>query len=90
MPPIVSAGYRWSLLLGMIATSTVAMLLLSDLNSYSTDHLYFRETRAYLSLLMGGTMAIIMLLSMLGTQTGCRSGWSGVRWRSRTSPLCVP
>lgn len=63
---------RYSRLLAMVATSTVAMFLLSYLNSYSTDHLFFSETRAYMALLMGGVMAVIMLLFMLATHTDRR------------------
>jgi uncharacterized protein (DUF305 family) len=50
----------------MIATSTVVMFGLMYLNTYQTDHLFFSETRAYMALLMGATMAIIMLDFMLG------------------------
>ena len=50
----------------MIATSTAAMFGLMYLNTYQTDHLFFSETRVYMALLMGATMAIIMLGFMLG------------------------
>ncbi len=50
---------------GMILTSTVVMFLFTYLNSYNTDHLFFSETRLYMSLLMGATMAVIMLGFML-------------------------
>lgn len=50
----------------MIATSTAAMFGLMYLNTYQTDHLFFSETRMYMALLMGATMAIIMLGFMLG------------------------
>lgn len=49
----------------MIATSVIAMLGLMYLNTYQVDHLYFSETRAYMALVMGATMALIMLLYML-------------------------
>ena len=49
----------------MIATSTVVMFGLMYLNTYALDHLYFSETRAYMALLMGATMAVIMLGFML-------------------------
>jgi predicted nucleotidyltransferase len=45
----------------MIATSTVIMLVLMYLNTYQADHIYFSETRAYMALVMGAAMAIIML-----------------------------
>ena len=49
----------------MIATSTVVMFGLMYLNTYALDHIFFSETRAYMALLMGATMAIIMLAFML-------------------------
>ena len=45
----------------MIFTSTVVMFGLMYLNTYALDHVYFSETRAYMALLMGATMAVIML-----------------------------
>ncbi|MFG0255004.1 MAG: DUF305 domain-containing protein, partial [Rhodopirellula sp. JB053] len=50
----------------MIATSTAVMLLLMYLNTYAIDHVYWSETRFYMELVMGATMAMIMLSFMLG------------------------
>ncbi|HCJ30050.1 MAG TPA: DUF305 domain-containing protein [Pseudomonas sp.] len=50
----------------MIATSTLVMFGLMYLNVFQLDHIYFSETRAYMALVMGATMAIIMLAYMLG------------------------
>ncbi|MGB3736464.1 MAG: DUF305 domain-containing protein [Ilumatobacter sp.] len=50
----------------MIATSTLVMFVLMYLNTYAWDHVRFSETRAYMAVLMGGVMAIIMLGFMLG------------------------
>jgi len=49
----------------MIATSTVVMFGLMYLNTYLWTHVFWSETRAYMALLMGATMAIIMLGYML-------------------------
>lgn len=49
----------------MIATSTVVMFGLMYLNTYLLTHVFWSETRAYMALLMGATMAIIMLAFML-------------------------
>jgi hypothetical protein len=49
----------------MIATSTVAMFGLMYLNTYAWDHVRWSETRAYMALVMGATMAVIMLGFML-------------------------
>ena len=48
----------------MIATSTVVMFGLMYLNTYSFGHLFFSETRLYMALLMGASMAIVMLSFM--------------------------
>jgi uncharacterized protein (DUF305 family) len=48
----------------MIATSTFAMLGLMYLNTYQWDHVFFSETRTYMALVMGATMAVIMLTYM--------------------------
>jgi uncharacterized protein (DUF305 family) len=50
----------------MIATSTLVMFGLMYLNVYQLDHIFFSETRAYMALIMGATMAAIMLAFMLG------------------------
>jgi hypothetical protein len=49
----------------MIATSTTVMYTLTYLNTYQFDHVYFSETRLYMSLLMGASMAVVMLTFML-------------------------
>ena len=49
----------------MIATSTLFMFVLMYLNTYQLSHVFFSETRTYMALYMGATMAVIMLLFML-------------------------
>jgi hypothetical protein len=49
----------------MIATSTVVMFILMYLNTFLWTHIFWSETRAYMAVLMGATMAIIMLAFML-------------------------
>jgi len=48
----------------MIATSTLVMFGLMYLSTYSLDHVFFSETRAYMAVLMGATMAVVMLAFM--------------------------
>lgn len=48
----------------MIATSTIVMFGLMYLNTYSWTHVFYSETRTYMALLMGATMAIVMLAFM--------------------------
>ena len=50
----------------MVATSTLVMFALMYLNTYALDHVFFSETRAYMALLMGSVMALIMLAFMSG------------------------
>ncbi len=50
----------------MIATSTVVMFGLMYLNTYALDHVFFSQTRAWMALYMGASMAVIMLAFMLG------------------------
>jgi len=53
----------------MIATSTLVMYGLMYLNTYALDHVWFSETRAWMALMMGATMAVIMLSFMLPMYT---------------------
>ena len=50
----------------MILTSTVVMFILMYLNTYAWEHVFYSETRVYMAILMGATMAVIMLAYMLG------------------------
>ncbi|MBA6421861.1 DUF305 domain-containing protein [Pseudomonas sp. 5Ae-yellow] len=50
----------------MITTSTIVMFGLMYANSYTWEHLYYSESRAYMALYMGAAMAVIMLSFMLG------------------------
>lgn len=49
----------------MIVTSIVVMFGLIYLNTFSIDHIFWSQTRAWMALLMGATMAVIMLAFML-------------------------
>ena len=57
----------------MIATSTAVMYGLTYLNSYRLDHVFYSETRLYMSLLMGASMAVVMLTFMLHMHTSRRA-----------------
>lgn len=48
----------------MIATSMAMMFLFTYLNSMSASHVWFSETRAYMTVLMGAGMAVVMLSFM--------------------------
>lgn len=50
----------------MIGTSTLVMFGLMYLNTHAWEHIFYSETRAYMAIVMGSAMAIIMLAFMLG------------------------
>ncbi|HUG02450.1 MAG TPA: DUF305 domain-containing protein [Longimicrobiales bacterium] len=58
--------------LAMIATATAIMLGLMYLNTFALDHVFWSETRFYMTLVMGATMAVVMLLFMLHMYTDKR------------------
>jgi uncharacterized protein (DUF305 family) len=45
----------------MILASTIVMFVLMYLNTYAIEHIWFSQTRAWMALLMGATMAALML-----------------------------
>lgn len=49
----------------MIGCSTLVMFGLMYLNTYALDHIFFSQTRAWMALVMGSVMAVIMLSFML-------------------------
>ncbi len=49
----------------MIITSMVVMYMAMYLNNYAWDHIFWSETRAYMVLIMGAIMAVVMLLFMI-------------------------
>ncbi|MCH4812605.1 DUF305 domain-containing protein [Vreelandella neptunia] len=49
----------------MVATSTIIMYGLMYLNTYAFDHVFWSETRAWIALVMGAVMAVVMLSFML-------------------------
>ena len=48
----------------MIATSTAMMFGLMYLNTYAIDHVEFSQTRMWMALVMGATMALVMIAFM--------------------------
>ena len=55
---------KYSTFFMMIAASTVIMYGLMYLNVYAADHIFFSQTRAWMAVVMGATMAIVMLAFM--------------------------
>ncbi|MBX9700900.1 MAG: DUF305 domain-containing protein [Acetobacteraceae bacterium] len=57
----------------MIAASTMVMFGLMYLNTWAWDHVLFSQTRAWMALLMGAAMAIVMLGFMWSMYRGTRT-----------------
>ena len=58
-------GIYWRFM-AMVATSTAIMFGLMYLNTYELDHVFWSETRFWMTFVMGGMMMIVMLLFMWG------------------------
>lgn len=56
----------------MIASAVLVMFGLKYTSTYALSHVWFSETRAWMALMMGGAMAIVMLLFMLGMYRNTR------------------
>ncbi len=59
--PGTQRGMGYGRFAAMIATSTVVMFGLMYLNTYALDHVRYSQTRTWMALLMGATMALIMI-----------------------------
>jgi len=57
----------------MIATSTIVMFGLMYLNTYALSHVEYSQTRTWMAVVMGATMAIIMLGFMWGMYKNMRA-----------------
>ena len=58
-------GNYWRFM-AMVATSTAIMFGLMYVNTYELDHVFWSETRFWMTFVMGGMMMIVMLLFMWG------------------------
>lgn len=54
-------GMSYRRFFAMIIVSTVVMFGLMYLNTYALDHVEFSQTRSWMALVMGATMALIMI-----------------------------
>lgn len=55
---------KYSTFFMMIGAGTIIMYGLMYLNVYAADHIFFSQTRAWMAVIMGATMAIVMLAFM--------------------------
>ncbi len=56
-----SSGTGYGRFAAMIATSTIVMFGLMYLNTYTWSHVEYSQTRTWMAVVMGATMAVIML-----------------------------
>ena len=70
---------------GMIGTSTLVMFALMYLNTYLWPHLFYSETRAYMAVLMGAAMAIIMLCFMMSMYANRAANIAILPWKRRST-----
>ncbi|MBP0447684.1 DUF305 domain-containing protein [Roseomonas sp. SSH11] len=78
----------------MIATSTVIMFGLMYLNTYALDHIHYSQTRTWMAVVMGATMALIMISFMwsmyknrsanIGIALGSVAVFAGALWLVRS------
>lgn len=57
-------GMSYGRFAAMIAASTVVMYGLMYLNTYEPDHVFYSQTRLWMAIVMGATMAVLMLAFM--------------------------
>lgn len=61
--------------MAMIGTSTAIMFGLMYLNTYELGHVFWSETRFWMTFVMGAVMAVIMLLFMWGMYRNQTKNW---------------
>ena len=59
-------GANYWRFMAMVATSTVIMFFLMYANTYDVDHIFWSETRFWMTIVMGAMMMVVMLLFMWG------------------------
>lgn len=87
-------GMGYGRFAAMVATSTVVMFGLMYLNTYAFEHVRFSQTRAWMAVVMGATMGIVMLGFMWGMYgnrrlnlailAGCAVLFAGALWLVRS------
>jgi hypothetical protein len=87
-------GMGYGRFAAMIATSTIVMFGLMYLNTYALEHVRYSQTRTWMALLMGATMALIMIGFMwgmyknkaanLGIVAGAALVFAGALWLVRS------
>lgn len=66
------SGMNYGRFGAMIITSTIIMFALMYLNTYALSHVDFSQTRTWMAVVMGASMAIVMLSFMWSMYKGTR------------------
>ncbi|UXC91485.1 DUF305 domain-containing protein [Sphingobium sp. RSMS] len=66
------SGMNYGRFAAMIITSTIIMFALMYLNTYALSHVDFSQTRTWMAVVMGASMAIVMLSFMWSMYKGTR------------------
>ena len=61
--------------MAMVGTSTAIMFGLMYLNTYALEHVFFSETRFWMTFVMGAVMAVVMLAFMWGMYRNTAKNW---------------
>ncbi|RDC59066.1 hypothetical protein HME9302_00244 [Alteripontixanthobacter maritimus] len=61
--------------MAMVGTSTAIMFGLMYLNTFVLDHVFWSETRFWMTFVMGAVMAVVMLLFMRGMYRNAAKNW---------------
>ena len=61
--------------MAMVGTSTAIMFGLMYLNTYALDHIFWSETRFWMTFVMGAVMAVVMLIFMWGMYKNTTKNW---------------
>ncbi len=70
-----TGGGNYGRFMAMVGTSTAIMFGLMYLNTYSLDHVFFSETRFWMTFVMGAVMAVVMLFFMWSMYRNTAKNW---------------
>lgn len=68
-----AAGMQYWRFAAMIATGTIVMYVVMYVNTFAFDHVRWSESRVFMALVMGATMAVVMLGWMLNMYRNWRA-----------------
>lgn len=75
--------------MAMVGTSTAIMFGLMYLNTYALEHVFWSETRFWMTFVMGAVMAVVMLAFMWGMYRNHAKNWAIVGIAALTFALSL-